>query len=243
MISQRVTIQCKVCFANYTHELLEEAMIIAPSLLAADFLHLHDEVKAIETAGADYIHCDIMDGNFVPNISFGTELVGQVRNITDLPLDVHLMVNNPEIWISPFAKAGADHLYVHGENNHHLHRTLELIHKSKCKAGVVLNPATPVLAITEVLPMVDFVLVMTVNPGYGGQQFISSCAKKIIQLNELRNQQQYNFKISVDGGINIETAKRCREKGADILVAGSSIFNAKDYSVAISKLRGNDNEI
>jgi len=210
---------------------------IAPSILSADFAKLGEEIKEVEQGGADYIHVDVMDGHFVPNITIGPLIVDAIRPITDLPLDVHLMIENPDQYIPEFAKAGASIITVHQEACPHLHRTIQLIKDQNVKAGVVINPATPVALIKEILPLVDMVLVMTVNPGFGGQSFIHEALPKISLLNELREENGYSFEIEIDGGVNVETAKLCTDRGADVLVAGSAIFNQKNRYEAIQAIR------
>ncbi|HLR14882.1 MAG TPA: ribulose-phosphate 3-epimerase [Bacillota bacterium] len=210
---------------------------IAPSILSADFAKLGAEIKEVEEAGAEYIHIDVMDGHFVPNITIGPLIVEAVRPVTDLPLDVHLMIENPEHYISTFAEAGADIITVHQETCVHLHRTIQQIKSEGIQAGVVMNPATPVHLIKEVLPIVDLVLVMTVNPGFGGQSFISSCVDKIQLLNDWREEHNYSYVIEVDGGVNTETASLCAQAGADILVAGSAVYNQKNRKEAIEAIK------
>lgn len=209
---------------------------IAPSILSADFAKLGEEIKDVEPF-VDYIHVDVMDGHFVPNITIGPLVVESIRPITDLPLDVHLMIENPEHYISAFAKAGADLISVHYEACPHLHRVIQQIKGENVKAGVVINPATPVSAIEPILNDVDLVLVMTVNPGFGGQSFIESTVSKIKQLKKLKEQYQYTYLIEVDGGVNKDTAKLCTDAGADILVAGSAIFNQPDRKKAIEDIK------
>lgn len=210
---------------------------IAPSILSADFAKLGEEIKDVERGGADYIHVDVMDGHFVPNITIGPLIVDAIRPVTDLPLDVHLMIENPDDYIEVFAEAGADIITVHEEAAVHLHRTIHQIKDHDVKAGVVINPATPVSAITEILPSVDMVLVMTVNPGFGGQSFIHEAVPKIKQLDELRKAHGYEFEIEIDGGVNVDTAKLCTDAGADVLVAGSAVFNETDRATAIKNIR------
>lgn len=206
---------------------------IAPSILSADFSKLGAEIKEVEQGGADYIHVDVMDGHFVPNITIGPLVVEAIKPITTLPLDVHLMIENPDDYIQEFVKAGATIITVHQEACLHLHRTIESIKEYGIKAGVVINPATPVSLIEEVLPIVDMVLVMTVNPGFGGQSFIPQTLHKIEQLSDLRKKSNLSFEIEVDGGINVDTAKLCVAAGADVLVAGSAIFDQPNRSQAI----------
>ncbi|TES54518.1 ribulose-phosphate 3-epimerase [Halalkalibacterium halodurans] len=211
---------------------------IAPSILSADFANLGNEIQDVERGGADYIHVDVMDGHFVPNITIGPLIVDAIRPVTTLPLDVHLMIEQPDGYIPAFAKAGADIITVHVEACPHLHRTLHLIKESGVKAGVVLNPATPVSSIQHVLSDVDMVLFMTVNPGFGGQRFIPSVLPKLKELASLKKEQGLTFEIEVDGGVNEETAKQCVEAGANVLVAGSAVFNEEDRAAAIKRIRG-----
>lgn len=211
---------------------------IAPSILSADFSKLGEEIKDVEQGGADYIHIDVMDGHFVPNITIGSLVVEAIRPITNLPLDVHLMIENPDQYIEAFAKAGADYITVHVEACRHLHRTIHHIKSLGVKAGVVLNPATPVEAILPILDDVDMVLLMTVNPGFGGQKFIHSVLPKIRQVKDLALSRNLDLEIEVDGGVNEETAKLCVEAGANVLVAGSAVYNQKDREQAISVLKG-----
>lgn len=210
---------------------------IAPSILSADFARLGEEIKDVERGGADYIHVDVMDGHFVPNITIGPLIVEAIRPITKLPLDVHLMIENPDQYIEAFAKAGADYITVHVEASRHLHRTIQLIKSTGVKAGVVLNPATPVDSLKHIIEDVDMVLLMSVNPGFGGQKFISSVLPKIRQVKELADSLNPELEIEVDGGVNEETAKLCVEAGANVLVAGSAVFNKEDREAAIASLR------
>src|SRR5690625_2870562 len=209
---------------------------IAPSILSANFATLGEEIKDVEQGGADYIHVDVMDGHFVPNITIGPLIVEAIRPVTDLPLDVHLMIENPDLYIEAFVEAGADIITVHEEATVHLHRTIHLIKEQGVKAGVVINPATPVSAITEILPYCDMVLVMTVNPGFGGQSFIHEAVPKIKQLDHLRKEHGYTYEIEIDGGVNKDTAKLCTDAGADVLVAGSAIFDQSDRHKAIKEI-------
>ena len=210
---------------------------IAPSILSADFSKLGEEIKDVERGGADYIHVDVMDGHFVPNITIGPLIVEAIRPITKLPLDVHLMIENPDQYIEDFAKAGADYITVHVEACRHLHRTIHLIKSLGVKAGVVLNPATPVQLIEPIIEDIDMVLLMSVNPGFGGQKFISSVLSKIKKVKEMSEQKGLNLEIEVDGGVNEETAILCVEAGATVLVAGSAVFNQSDRREAISRLK------
>lgn len=211
---------------------------IAPSILSADFSKLGEEIKDVEKGGADYIHIDVMDGHFVPNITIGPLIVEAIRPITSLPLDVHLMIENPDMYIPTFAKAGADIITVHVEACPHLHRTIQLIKSHGIKAGVVLNPHTPVSTIEHVLEYIDMVLLMTVNPGFGGQKFIHSVLPKIKQVAHMIQERNLNVEIEVDGGVNAETARLCVEAGANVLVAGSAVYNQKDRGAAITAIRG-----
>jgi ribulose-phosphate 3-epimerase len=197
---------------------------LAFSILASDFAHLADEVAAAERGGGTIVHVDVMDGHFVPNITFGPPTVKALRRVTKLPLDCHLMIENPDEFIPAFAEAGADMVSVQQEACRHLHRTLQLIKDHGMLAGVVINPATPVDMLIEVLPMVHYVLVMSVNPGFGGQEFLPLSLEKIAYLAELRRAMGLNFRIEVDGGIAHDTVARVVEAGADMLVAGSAIF-------------------
>ncbi|MEK9629177.1 MAG: ribulose-phosphate 3-epimerase [Nitrospinota bacterium] len=212
-------------------------VIIAPSILSADFGRLNDEVKAVEQAGADWIHVDVMDGHFVPNITIGPAVVESVRKSTELPLDVHLMIENADCYIKDFASAGADIITVHVEACPHLNRTLQLIKEQEIRAGVVLNPATPLSSLEEVLHEIDMVLLMSVNPGFGGQKFIPSMLDKIQNLNDVMAHYDHPIELEVDGGIKAENAGDIKQAGASVLVAGSAIFNAEDYKDAISSLR------
>ncbi|GAB4072430.1 ribulose-phosphate 3-epimerase [Barrientosiimonas marina] len=209
---------------------------IAPSILSADFAQLSKEIRDVEEGGADYIHVDVMDGHFVPNITIGPLIVDAIRPHTSLPLDVHLMIENPDQYIPAFAEAGASIITVHQEVIPHLHRTIQLIKDSGAKAGVVINPATPVEMVRDILNDVDLVLLMTVNPGFGGQSFIPQVVHKIEQIDAWRKANQLNLEIEADGGINRDTIRQCTDAGADVLVAGSAIFKQADRKQAISNL-------
>jgi ribulose-phosphate 3-epimerase len=211
---------------------------IAPSILSANFAKLEEEIKNVEKGGADYIHVDVMDGHFVPNITIGPLIVNAIRPVTTLPLDVHLMIENPDLYIKEFAKAGADIISVHVEACPHLHRTIHLIKECGVKAGVVLNPATPVSTIQHIINDVDLVLLMTVNPGFGGQSFIEEVVPKIKEVADIAEQRGLDIDIEVDGGVNPETAKKCMEAGANVLVAGSAVFNKENRAEAIAAIRG-----
>lgn len=215
----------------------EKRPLIAPSLLSADFSRLKEEVRAVEEAGADLLHLDVMDGLFVPNLTFGPLVISAIRPHTKLPLDVHLMIVQPERYIKEFAEAGADLICVHAEASLHLHRTITQIKEQGKLVGVSLNPHTPPEFLDYVLELLDFVLIMTVNPGFGGQKFIPQCLPKIEKLKNTIVKRGLKTLIEVDGGINEETAPLVLSAGADILVAGSAIFGKKDYKKAISALK------
>lgn len=210
---------------------------IAPSILSADFANLQRDIELVEKAGADYIHVDVMDGQFVPNITLGPNVVSAIRPVTKLPLDVHLMIVQPENFIEDFAKAGADIITVHAEATPHLHRAVQMIKGLGVKAGVVINPGTPVCMIQHVLDMVDQVLIMTVNPGFGGQSFIEDSLNKIKEVAQIREDKNYHFDIEVDGGVNPETAKRCKDAGANVFVAGSYVYDAEVPAKRIQALK------
>jgi ribulose-phosphate 3-epimerase len=210
---------------------------IAPSILAADFNHLGKDIQMINESEADFIHCDVMDGVFVPNISFGIPIVEHVKKIAEKPLDVHLMIVNPENYIEAFAKAGASLLTVHFETCLHLHRTVNQIRENGMKASVCLNPHTPVRVLEDIITELDMVLLMSVNPGFGGQEFIHHTYKKVKQLKKLILESNANCLIEVDGGVNYETGKKLVEAGADVLVAGSFVFGSENPKETIRNLR------
>jgi len=210
---------------------------IAPSILSADFGRLAEEVKAVEEAGADYIHVDVMDGRFVPNITIGPLVVESLRKVTSLPLDVHLMIVEPEKYIKDFANAGSDIITIHAEATPHLNRAIQMIKEEGKKAGVSINPATPVFNLEEVILDIDLILIMTVNPGFGGQKFIENTLDKIAITRELLNKAESNAELEVDGGIKVENIKRVSDAGADVFVAGSAVFNSSDYKKTIADMK------
>jgi ribulose-phosphate 3-epimerase len=210
---------------------------IAPSILSADFARLADEVSAVERGGADFLHIDVMDGHFVPNLTVGPPIVEALKKVTKLPLDVHLMITNADAFIGEFAAAGADYLTVHVEACPHLHRTVQSIKERGVKAGVTLNPATSLTTLDEIVADVDLVLIMSVNPGFGGQKFIPSSLKKIVSARELIDRAQSRALLEVDGGVKVDNAGQILDAGADILVAGSAIFESQDYAATITALR------
>lgn len=210
---------------------------IAPSILAANFSRLAEEVREVELAGAELIHIDVMDGHFVPNITMGPIVVEALRPLTRLPIDVHLMIENPDLFIESFAKAGADYISVHVETCPHLHRTIQLIRSFGVKPGVVLNPHTPIETIQHVLEDIDMVLFMTVNPGFGGQKFIQSVVPKVKQLSTIIKEKGLNIEIEIDGGINADTIVPCAQAGATIFVAGSAIYNQKNRTKALQDIK------
>jgi ribulose-phosphate 3-epimerase len=212
--------------------------LITPSLLAADFAKLGEEVRAVSAAGADWLHLDIMDGHFVPNISFGPGLIKALRRHTTIPFDVHLMIAPADPYLQAFADAGADLISLHPEAGAHLHRSLQTIRSLGKKAGVVLNPATPIATIEHVLDLCDLILVMSVNPGFGGQSFLESQLPKIERLRRLIEASGRDIRLQVDGGVTAKTAPLCLNAGADVLVAGTAVFGAPDYAAAIRALRG-----
>jgi len=215
---------------------------IAPSILSADFCRLGEEVRTVEAAGADYIHLDVMDGHFVPNITIGPLVVEAVRKITTLPLDVHLMIENPDRYIPDFAAAGADIIVVHAEASIHLHRIIQLIKSLGKKAGVSLNPATPLNVLDHVLADLDMVVLITVNPGFGGQSFIEECIPKIKSLRAMLDRRGLEAELEVDGGVKVDNIARIAHAGADVFVAGSAVFGSSDYAATIKALKAQAKE-
>ncbi len=216
----------------------QQKIKLAPSILSADFGRLGEQVAEAERAGADYIHVDVMDGRFVPNLTIGPVVVQGIRGSTNLPLDVHMMVVEPERLVEDFAKAGADHLIVQAEACPHLHRVLQQIREVGCKAGVAINPGTSLSAIEEVLPLLDVVLVMSVNPGFGGQKLIPETVGKVVRMRRILDEGGYSAELQVDGGVNEATARTMVEAGATVLVAGSAVFNEKEsVADAMDRLR------
>ena len=211
--------------------------LVAPSILSADLLKLKEQVQAVEQNGADYLHVDVMDGNFVPNITFGPVIVRTLKGITDLPLDVHLMIVEPQRYISHFAQAGAEIITVHQEACIHLDRVINQIKDQGCKAGVAINPATPLKNVEPVLGEIDLLLIMSVNPGFGGQKFIEYTLGKMAEASQLRRENQFSFLLEVDGGVNEQTGREIVKQGVDILVAGNAIFNANDPGEACARLK------
>ena len=211
--------------------------LIAPSILSADGARLGEEIAAVEKAGADWLHVDVMDGHFVPNITIGPAIILSLRKTTGLPFDVHLMIENPDSYIESFAQAGADIITVHVEAAHHLHRTINLIKKLGKKAGVSLNPATPLTLVEEILPDIDLLLIMTVNPGFGGQQFIQNMLPKITKAANLLSALPNKPLLEVDGGVNLQNIKAIAQAGAQVLVAGNAVFNTTDYNKTIAELK------
>ena len=218
---------------------MKKNILISPSVLAADFSKLGEEIQLVSEEGADLIHLDVMDGHFVPNLSFGADIIKGIRGFSNLPFDVHLMIENPEHYVDAYVEAGANFITVHPEATPHIHSVLQKIHKAGVKAGIALNPGTPIEALENVIDIIDLIIVMTVNPGFGGQSFLSSQLPKISKIRTIIDDGGHSIDLSVDGGINPITAKLAIDAGADILVAGTSIFKAGDetYSKSIKRLR------
>jgi len=212
---------------------------IAPSILSADFSRLGDEVRALAAGGADYVHVDVMDGHFVPNITIGPLVVAGLRSVTQIPFDVHLMIENPDQYIPEFARAGSDIITVHQEAGAHLHRTVQLIKSLGKKAGVSINPATPVGSLEVILDELDLVLIMSVNPGFGGQSFIETCLPKIERLRRMIDQRGLAIALEVDGGVKLDNIGRIAAAGAHVFVAGSAVFGSENYAATIAGLKAN----
>jgi ribulose-phosphate 3-epimerase len=211
--------------------------LLAPSILSADFAQLSENIKLVESAGADMIHLDVMDGHFVPNITFGPKMVEDVNKITNLPLDVHLMISNPEKYIKDFAKAGADWISVHYEAAKHLNRLVNQIKESECKAGVVINPATTIDLLDDILPFINHVLIMSVNPGFGGQKFIENSLEKSVRLKNKITANKLNVIIEMDGGIGKDNMKIVKESGVNVFVCGNSIFGSEDAAKTVQEMK------
>lgn len=211
--------------------------ILAPSILSADFSNLSQQIRLTEMGGADWIHCDVMDGHFVPNITIGPVIVKAVRKITKLPVDVHLMIEKPDKYLEAFADAGADYISVHVEEVVHLNRTINRIKELGCKAGTVINPATPVAAITDIAEYLDLLLIMTVNPGFGGQKFIANSIRRIEEAVNLRSRLKAKFLIEIDGGVNTDTIVMAKKAGVDVFVAGSAIFDADNITATTTEMK------
>jgi len=211
--------------------------LIAPSILSADFSNLSQQIRLTEIGGADWIHCDVMDGHFVPNITIGPIIVKAARKCTKLPIDAHLMIKNPDKYLEAFADAGANYISVHVEEVFHLNRTVNRIKELGCKAGVVVNPATPIHSIIDIAEYIDLLLIMTVNPGFGGQKFITNSIRRIEEAVNLRKKSNLNFLIEIDGGVNKETFAEAKNAGVDVFVAGSAIFSADNITAATAELK------
>ena len=211
--------------------------LLAPSILAADFSNLSQQIRAVELGSSDLIHCDIMDGKFVPNITFGPKIVATVRKLTRLPLDVHLMIERPQNIISDFINAGANYITIHQEEVIHLDKVLNSIKEQGAKAGVSVNPSTPIETLLPILHLADLVLVMSVNPGFGGQSFIEYTLEKVKKLDRIRKNNNYNFSIEIDGGVNSENIVKIKNAGCDIIVAGTAVFGNEDITTATTKLK------
>lgn len=226
---------------TYSTGMVSHEVVVAPSVLSADFVRIAEAVSLVESTGGDWLHLDVMDGRFVPNITFGQKMVSDIRSITSLPLDTHLMIEEPDRYLEEFAEAGADYITFHIEACVHTHRAIGRITDLGRKPGISIVPSTPITAIIEILDQVFQVLVMTVNPGFGGQALIPGCVEKVRQLDRLRKEQGLSFRIAVDGGINRETAHVVRKAGADVLVAGSAFFSSADPAGELAMLKGVSN--
>ena len=213
-------------------------VLIAPSLLSANFGNMADSIHLVEKSGADWIHLDVMDGSFVPNLTFGHKMIADLRPLTNLPFDVHLMVQHPETFIDVFADAGADHITIHAEAAIHLYSVLTSIRDRGKSPGLSIVPSTPINQIGELLPLVDIILVMTVNPGFGGQEIIEACLDKASRLRDIKREKNYRFLVEVDGGINVETSEAAIRSGAEVLVVGSAFFGAQDSKGLVRSLKG-----
>jgi len=211
--------------------------ILAPSILAADFTNLEQQIKLVEKGGADWLHCDIMDGHFVPNISFGPLVVAAAKRVTELPVDVHLMIENPDDYLDAFINAGADYISIHVEEVVHLNRTVQRIKELGAKVGVVINPATPVASVKDIAEYIDLLLIMAVNPGFGGQSFIPNSLNRIEEAVNLRKELGAEYLIEIDGGVSAATAKSALQAGVDVFVVGSSIVNADDIAAAAKEIK------
>ena len=221
---------------------LSRTHLYAPSILSANFADIAAAVRKIEDSGADWVHLDVMDGHFVPNLTFGPKMVADLRSLTDLPFDVHLMISNPSEFAEEFIEAGADYLTFHLEAEIHAHRLIQLIREHETYAGISIVPSTPAEALSELLPFLDHILIMTVNPGFGGQSIIQTCLEKVSTLVDLRTEWGYSYTVAVDGGVNRETAAMVREAGTDVLISGSAFFKAEDPREEVSLVRGDDRD-
>ncbi len=224
-------------FFHYYKNMINKRPLVAPSVLSADFAHMERDVALIEKSGGDFVHLDIMDGQFVPNLTFGPKMIKDIRDLSPLPFDAHLMVNTPEKLISQIAEAGADYITFHYEAAVHVHRIIQEIRNLNKHPGISIVPSTPASLLDEILPFVDLILVMTVNPGFGGQELIIKCLDKVKYLAEKKRENNYEYLISVDGGVNTDTAPQIRDAGTDLLVTGSAFFNSQDPANEIASLR------
>lgn len=222
--------------AGITSTMEDTPLIVSPSILSADFAHIAEEVGSIGTTAAKWIHLDVMDGNFVPNITFGSKFIKDLRPCSPLVFDTHLMIDKPERYVEQFAQSGCDIITIQAESTIHVHRTLQMIHSNGCKAGIAIVPSTPVCMIEPVLDMVDLVLVMTVNPGFGGQKLIPHTLDKVSELAHIRQEEEYSYLISVDGGVNLSTVEDIAAAGSDVAVCGSAFFGAEDRFAFVEKM-------